>query len=253
MKHRGQETQDAHERSAFWAASALATLMLRPRPVPSTRPFSVLPANAPESTHLPVLVAKAQRMYGWFAPQFLVADRGYDGVPNHEVCVSLSITPIIHIKSPNTMDKLHDTIYNTIGVPTCDGKQAMQYVGTDPETGRHLYRCSQKGCSLKKRSSGAVRYCDTTDHWEDPQRNLRVTSVVARASRQWKELYKLRTGIERYFESGKRSRLLNWSLYLSMAKVTMNTAMSVLLYLATVLAKFQAGETRKFRKMRIRF
>ena len=213
--------------------------------------FTVLPANAPESTHLPVLVKKAQRMYDWFAPAFLVADRGYDGAPNHEFCVSQNITPIIHITSSRSKDSLHDGIYNTMGVPTCDGEKAMRYVYTDPETGRHLYRCSSKGCILKKRISGAVRYCDTTDHWEDPLDNLRVISVVARASRQWKELYKLRTYIERYFGSGKRSRLLNGSLYLTMGKVVLNTALSVLTYLATVLTKLRAGDKDGMQHMRI--
>ena len=128
----------------------------------------------------------------------------------------------------------------------------MEYVLTDPESGRHLYRCPAKGCRLKARSSGAVRYCDTTDHWEDPHDNLRVISVVARKSRQWKELYRLRPSIERYFSSGKRSRLLHGSMYLTMDKVAVNTALSVLLYVATVLAKLQAGDRDGMRHMRIR-
>ena len=214
--------------------------------------FIVLPANKSESTQLPELVAKAQRMYGWFAPKFFVADRGYDGLPNHQFLVSQGITPIIHIKKSTSKDGLHDGIYSTMGVPTCDGRTAMEYVLTDPESGRHLYRCPAKGCRLKRRSSGAVRYCDTTDHWEDPRDNLRVISVVARKSRQWKELYRLRPSIERYFSSGKRSRLLHGSMYLTMDKVAVNTALSVLLYVATVLAKLQAGDRDGMRHMRIR-
>ena len=204
--------------------------------------FTVLPANEPETTQLPVLVTKAQQTYDWFSPKFLVADRGYDGQPNHLYLISQGITPIIHVKKSKAEDGLHDGIYTTKGIPTCDSRTAMEYVKTDPDTGKHLYRCPAEGCILKRRSSGAVRYCDTTDHWEDPKDNPRVIGVVARVSQLWKDLYRLRTAIERYFSSGKRSRLLNGSKYLTMNKVVTNCAMSVLTYIATVLAKVEAGD-----------
>ena len=204
--------------------------------------YIVLPANESEMTRLPVLVAKAQQTYRWFRPQYLLGDKGYDSHANHQYLLSQNIIPIIDIRESNAKDKKHDGVSSREGIPTCDEETEMEYVLTDPKTGKHLYRCPAEGCVLKNRSSGAVRYCDITDHWEDPKNNPRVISVVARASELWKELYNLRTVIERWFSSAKRSRLLNGSLYLTGDKVATNCAMSVLTYTATVLEKVEAGD-----------
>ena len=204
--------------------------------------YIVLPANESEMTRLPELINKAQRTYRWFRPKYLLADKGYDSQANHQYLLDEGIIPIIDIRQSSARDKKHDGIYSREGIPTCDEETKMEYVLTDPETGKHLYRCPAKGCVLKDRSSGAVRYCDITDHWEDPKNNPRVISVVARASKLWKDLYKLRTVIERWFSSAKRSRLLNGSRYLTGAKVATNCAMSVLTYVATVITKVEAGD-----------
>ena len=211
--------------------------------------YIIMPANESESKQLPALIDKARRTYRWFCPKYLLGDKGYDGQPNHQYLLDENIIPIIDIKKSNAADEKHDGIYSREGIPTCDEKTEMEYVLTDPETGKHLYRCPAKGCVLKSRSSGAVRYCDITDHWEDPKDNLRVISVVARASPLWKELYKLRTVIERWFSSAKRSRLLNGSMYLTMNKVATNCAMSVLTYVATALAKVEAGDLGSMGRM----
>ena len=77
--------------------------------------YIVLPANESEMTRLPALVAKAQQTYGWFAPKYLVADRGYDSQNNHLYLISQGITPIIHIRKSTAADGLHDGIYSTQG------------------------------------------------------------------------------------------------------------------------------------------
>ena len=210
-----------------------------------------LPAHPNESPLLRDLVSLTRETYEWFDPEYVIADRGYDAQKNHEFLNDLGIKPIIHIRESTAEDDLHDGIYSTMGLPTCDGKKKMEYLWTDPVTGEHLYRCSRKGCSLKERSSGAVRYCDTTEHWEDPRNNLRVISIVARASRLWNALYKKRKVIERYFSSGKQSRLLNSVLYLTKSKVVAHVGMSEMTYLATMLARFEHDHIDNLRQMRL--
>ena len=204
--------------------------------------YIILPANESETLQLPALVAKAQQTYRWFRPEYLLADKGYDSQANHQYLLDENIIPIIDIRKSSAADGKHDGVYSQEGIPMCDEETKMVYVLTDPETGKHLYRCPAEGCVLQSRSSGAVRYCDITDHWEDPRDNPKVISVVARASKRWKELYKLRTVIERWFSSAKRSRILNGSLYLTGDKVATNCAMSVLTYVVTVVAKVEAGD-----------
>ena len=119
----------------------------------------------------------------------------------------------------------------------------MVYVGTDAGTGRHLFRCPPEGCALKKRSNGAMRYCDPREpFWVDPTDNLRAVGVVARASAEWKRLYSRRPIIERAFRSLKRSRLLNRQTHVNMSTLT---------YLATMLARVQAGDIGRIRHMNV--
>ena len=87
------------------------------------------------------------------------------------------------------------------------------------------------------RSSGAVRYCDTTEHWEDPKQNLRVLSIVARASKLWKILYGKRPSLRgtSRLESSRACSIP--VLYLTKAKVVAHVGMSEMTYLATMLAR----------------
>ena len=128
----------------------------------------------------------------------------------------------------------------------------MTYVRTDPDTGKHLYRCPAGGC---ERFKGGKRnifvQCDSS-HWEEPNDDLRVIGVVARQSEQWKDLYKKRQGVERFFGTAKRSRLLNKYQYLTMQKVRSHIALSTLTYATTMLARTLVGDAEHMRHMRIR-
>ena len=71
---------------------------------------------------------------------------------------------------------------------------------------------------------------------------LRIIGVIPRFTREWKELYKLRQAIERFFGSAKRSRLLNKQRCLSMNKVRMHAQLSLLSYSATMLGRLLGGD-----------
>ena len=213
----------------------------------------LLPANQNDSPQLSKLVNKAYKTYRWFKPAHLLADRGYDSQDNHQFLFDRGITPIIHIRKPTANDGLYDGFYNAKGQPVCgDGKTPMEYVGTNPRSGKHLFRCPPNGCALKSRSSGAVRYCDTTALWLDPSDNLRVLGVVYRASSQWKRLYNRRQVIERMFGSMKQSRILNRHQYVQRNKIELHVGMSVLTYLTTMFTRVDAGDMDKIRYMRVK-
>ena len=211
----------------------------------------VHPANLSDSPELPRLVEKAQATFGWLDPEHLLGDRGYDSQANHKFLVSRGIAPIIHVRKPTAHDGLYDGLFDKNGFPVCgDGKTPMDYIRT-ASNGHHLFRCPPGGCDLKAKSTGAMRYCDIPDYWQDPADNLRAVGVVARASPEWKELYNRRQIIERMFGSMKRSRLLNRHQYLRRRKIEMNITMSVLTYLATMLVRVLAGDMDRIRRMRI--
>lgn len=121
---------------------------------------------------------KALAMYPWMKPNRLIADRGYDSVHNHKSLVNKGILPIIHIRKPPN-GALHMDTYTTIGEPVCMGGKAMEYLLTDKDTGKHLYRCPASACARKGKIKGwpTCMY----EAWEGPKENLRVLSAVARA------------------------------------------------------------------------
>jgi len=213
---------------------------------------TILPANENDSPQLIKLVNKAQSAYPWLKPWHLLADRGYDSQANHRALVDRGITPIIHIRRPTAEDGLYDGWFDRRGRPVCDGETPMEYILTDPASGRHKFRCPPDGCKLKARSSGAVRYCDTTALWIDPNENLRAIGVVARSSANWKRLYSQRQTIQRMFGSMKRSRILDRYQYVQRSKVELHLGLSVLTYLATMLTRVDAGDGGRIRHMRIK-
>ena len=213
----------------------------------------ILPANKVDMNTLSTLMEMAASARDWFQPEYLMADKGYDSQANHKFVYERGTTPIIHIRRPKSEDGRHADFYDEKGAPVCGKDTSMLFVRTDPKTGRHLYRCPPAGCSLRPRNSWAAHYCPVPGQWENPEDNLRVIGVVPRRSAKWEMLYRKRTVIERMFNSMKRSRILNRHQFLSMKKVAAHAALSTLTYLATMLARVEAGEVEKIRRMTIRY
>ncbi len=212
--------------------------------------YVLLPANRNDSPQLPRVLKGAQQDYPWLKPTHLMADRGYDSLANHEVALQAGIKPIIHIRKPIN-SKLHDDIYSTMGEPTCMGNKVMEWIRTDQKTGHHLYGCPPAGCHRKTQAHMFMSNCGD-QHWENPQDNLRVISAVARASPEWKDMYRKRPIIERGFSSMKRSRLLDRHQYLTQRKIRTHVALSMLSYVGTMLAHVLAGDVDNIRLMRMR-
>ena len=213
----------------------------------------IRPANEGDTMKLRTLVNMASSAHNWFQPEYLMADKGCDSQTNHRFLYERGTSPIIHIRRPKSEDGRHSDFYDEKGAPVCGKDTAMLFVRTDPETGRHLYRCPPDGCSLRPRNMWSALHCPRSDQWENPEDDLRVIGAVPRRSAKWERLYGERTVIERMFNSVKRSRILNRHQFLSMKKVVAHAALSTLTYLATMLARVEAGEIGNMRRMAIRF
>ena len=211
--------------------------------------FIITPANESDSPMLPLVLEKARETYPWLRPKYLLGDKGYDSLSNHECLVKQGITPVIHLRKPRE-GELHDGIYTETGAPTCMGT-VMEYVRTSPETGHHLFRCPPGGCALRAKSNGAIQYCDS-GVWENPADNLRVIGVLPRSSRLWKRLYRQRMSIERVFRSLKHSRGLEGHCMRGMRKIKLQATMSVLTFQATVLGRVKAEDYVGMRQMTVK-
>ena len=200
----------------------------------------VTTAKQNDSPTLKPLMELASETHAWFAPQYVIADRGYDSVANHRQVLKYKALPIIHIidrkkKETELRNKIFADIYTIKGVPTCVGMQEMEFVRTDPEKG-HLYRCPLEGCGLKERKG--VVHCQDT-FWVGPDewaKNPRIAGQVRRGSDKWETNYALRQGIERVFKSMKQSRSLDSHCFMGEAKVGLHVALSALAYQATIWA-----------------
>ncbi len=212
------------------------------------------PANASDVTVMIQDLDDCLALYRTLSPRYFLGDKGYDSLKNILHIISLGMMPVVAVRRPEkdkeTGKRLHDGIFDEAGRPTCIGGQSMEYVETDPEKG-HLFRCPADGCYLKE-TVQFTRHCDAK-HYEKPEgRLLRIVGLLPRCSEEWKAEYKKRPIIERYFSSGKHSRLLDTHRYLNIFKVSLHVAMSMLACLATALAHLQADDYVHMRHMRIR-
>ncbi len=104
-----------------------------------------------------------------------------------------------------------------------------------------MFRCPGGGCALKHKVDWS-RYCDY-EVWEKPEgKLLRIIGILPRFTAEWKRIYRMRTSIERYYRSGKHSRLLNQHQYMGIVKVRLHVHMARLAYLSTVLARLKADD-----------
>ena len=180
------------------------------------------------------LIEKAEREQSWFKVgpgSVVLADRGYDSQKNNRFVHDRGGAPVIHKRIPNTADGLHDGIWTTDGVPTCMGKQVMEFVRTDPDTGHHLYRCPAGGCSRLGQTPGYVACGD--ESWEDPEQNIRLFGGrIRRASQEWDDKYGKRWSAERMFSGWKYPGRLEDHRYMGLIKVTLHATMQMLVSLA---------------------
>ena len=60
----------------------------------------LLPANQSDTKQLILLMKQLLEMYPWLKPKYLLADKGYDSLPNCEWLDGKGITPIIAVRRP---------------------------------------------------------------------------------------------------------------------------------------------------------
>ncbi len=204
-------------------------------------PISIIVTTAKQndSPTLKPLIERAEREHDWFSlgpGSVVIGDRGYDSKTNNEYVHQRGAAPVIHKRKPPSGGKLHDGIYTTNGVPTCLGKQEMEFIKTDSQTGQHLYRCPAGGCSRLKQHLGYAACND--ESWEDPAQDIRLFGGrIRRASPEWKRKYRKRWSVERLFSRWKYPGRLEQHCYMGLAKIRLHATMQMLVTLAEAVAK----------------
>ena len=196
--------------------------------------FILTPANEADTTYLKPLLQKAKVDQEQTRSEVVITDKGYDSQENNTyVYKDCKATPIIPIREHKDI-QLPD-ICNARGTPLCSCGLAMVYWGRD---GNYLkYRCpyvlGKAECKSRFRCSsspyGYVLKLPITE-------NIRRHPPVPRESKKWERLYKMRTAVERVNSRVKDILGLNNITVRGIAKVTVRSALSLLVMLAAAVS-----------------
>ena len=216
--------------------------------------ITLRPANENETSHFAQDLDDTLERHPWLKPKFVLADKGYDSLPNFQHTVKRGIIPIIAVRRPQkdkeTGKRRLDGTYDEDGRPVCVGGQSMEYLRTDQE-GNHHFRCSREGCWLKDKVDWSC-YCNS-GHSEQPEgKRLRIIGIVPRFTKLWRKIYNKRGAVERWFSSAKRSRLLDKHQLLKMGKIKLHANLSTLVWLLTALARLKTDDYEHMRHMHIK-
>ena len=127
----------------------------------------------------------------------------------------------------------------------------MEYIYTDPETRRHIFRWPAAGCHLRAAAGQRRKKADLRcgmELWVNPMDDLRELGFILRGSDQWVAMYSKRMTIEHTFRSLKHSRNLEAHPYWNMEKVTLHAMLSILTCQATMLARCRTGDFGNLRQ-----
>ncbi len=213
--------------------------------------WSTTTAKRNDLHQLRPLYEDAKQTFPWYAPQYLLGDKGYDSEAMHRYLRKQGTNGIIPPRKPTSKDGLYNGLFNADGDPTCMGLVGMEYIQTDSVTGKHLYRCRAEGCDLKTKGIKGLVHCDD-EHWFDPDDNPRILGAIPRNTDTYKRLYRKRWSVERDFYIFKESRLLEKYYYRGLAKVQTHVTSMAISFLATMLAHLQRGDVDHMAAMQVR-
>jgi hypothetical protein len=207
--------------------------------------FVLTPANAADTTQMKPLLLKARADQEKTKPEAVISDKGYDSQDNNEFvykeCKAVPIIPIREWKDAQLPD-----ICNAKGTPLCSCGLEMVYWGRD---GKYLkYRCPHV---LGKDECKSRFRCTASPYGYvlklPIEADIRRHPPVPRESRKWQRLYKMRTAIERVNSRVKDLLGLNKITVRGIAKVTVRTALSLLVMLA---AAVSMAKVQRFKELR---
>jgi hypothetical protein len=209
--------------------------------------FILTAANESDMTQMKPLLQKIGADKEKTQPQAVISDKGYDSQDNntyiYKDCKAVPIIPIRERKGEQLPD-----ICNAKGTPLCGCGLAMVYWGRD---GKYLkYRCphvlGKEKCKSRFRcTSSPYGYVLKLPITEDIRRH----PPVPRESKKWVRLYKMRTAVERVNSRIKDVLGLNKITVRGIAKVTVRSALSLLVMLAAAVSMAKEHNYQEIRSL----
>jgi transposase len=210
--------------------------------------FVLTPANEADTTHMKPLLQKAGLdKKAKTNLEAVITDKGYDSQENntfvYKDCKAAPIIPVRERKDAQLAD-----ICNAKGTPLCSCGLAMVYWGRD---GNYLkYRCphalGKAECKSRfKCTSSPYGYVLKLPIAADVRRH----PPVPRESKKFQRLYKMRTAVERVNSRLKDLLGLNQITVRGIAKVTVRSALSLLVMLAAAVSMAKEHKYQEIRSL----
>ena len=205
-----------------------------------------------DSPILRELFLLAEARFPWFAPELLLADRGYDGRVNVQFLNDRGIHTVIPKKELGA-GRFHHQVYNHHGVPTCEHGNLMQYVRTDVLTENYIYVRAEEcdgleDCLRRGVDPPPVGYSvQENEVWVDPKSDSWVFGYPYRhSSEEFDILYLYRLVVERAFGEMKKPGRLTHFQFRGEARVRLHSMMCTLMeQIAIVVALDRQDEARQ--------
>ena len=194
----------------------------------------------------------AEDRFPWFAPELLLADRGYDSRKNVEFLNPRGVHTVIPKKElPKGWS--HHKVYNHQGIPTCEHGNLMQYVRTDVLTEHYVYvradECDGLEDCLRREADPPPKGYSVLGNevWVDPKEDPWVFGYPYRhGSEEFDTLYLYRLAVERAFGEMKKPGRLTQFQFRGQARVRLHSIMCTLMeQIAIVVALDQRDEARQ--------
>jgi hypothetical protein len=209
--------------------------------------FILTPANEADTTYLKPLLQKAKVDQRQTRSEVVITDKGYDSQENnlfvYQDCKAIPIIPIRERKDMQLPD-----ICNAKGTPLCSCGLEMVYWGRD---GKYLkYRCpyvlGKAECKSRFRcTSSPYGYVLKLPIAEDVRRH----PPIPRESKKWERLYKMRTAVERVNSRVKGLLGLGEITLRGIKKVTVRSALSLLVMLAAAVSMAKEHKYQEIRNL----
>jgi IS5 family transposase len=209
--------------------------------------FILTPANEADTSYLKPLLQKARVDQEQSRSEVVITDKGYDSQENntyvYQDCKATPIIPIRERKEAQLAD-----ICNAKGTPLCSCGLAMVYWGRD---GQYLkYRCpyvlGKAECKSRFRcTSSPYGYVLKIPIAQDVRRH----PPIPRESKKWERLYKMRTAVERVNSRVKGILGLGQITLRGIQKVTVRSALSLLIMLAAAVSMAKEHNLQEIRSL----
>lgn len=181
--------------------------------------FDVTPANRWDGSLLTPVLQDAQRRFDWFQPEYVTADKGYNGREVfRSVAEEIGAIPIIDVKHPKAKPRdgrpceaIGERMNSRVTIQHCEREPYDPY-------------CPEFGHCPKQQSwmlAGQVANPAKRDYFER-------YSPFPFGSEAWKKVYNKRVSVERVFSRLKGYRKLNAIRTRRMPKVWLHVALSLL-------------------------